>query len=362
MTVMTDAVSESRDRARTEVGLNTEPAPDRARRLHDRPGSLPELSQALAGATTVATVAHLLAQGTPGVIDCDRASIFLWDPERELLRCAAVTGLDEKLVRGMTLSAAEKRDLLDAGAGARTAPRFFDRDSEDSPVRAIMDRLGSAAIVVAPIAGKDRLHGVLKLAVTDRPQRLSRTKALEDSLASIVAEACTGLERARAIEQIAYEARHDHLTGLPDRRALQEAIDARTRAPSAAPLFALASVAIDDFEQINEEHGHPAADEALCRVASVLIHTVRRDDAVFRVGDEEFAVLLPGLRSGSAHPVVERVRRAVAAESFRCSLRVSVGVASWPHDATEPDRLLERTDSALSLARRTGKNRTGLAA
>jgi len=82
---------------------------------------------------------------------------------------------------------------------------------------------------------------------------------------------------------------------------------------------------------------------------------------VFRVGGEEFAVLLPGLRAADALPVAERLRAAVAATGFRAPLRVSVGLASWPHDAADRELLLERADAALYAAKRTGKDRTELA-
>lgn len=328
-------------------------------RGHEQPVALPELSRALAGAPTTEAVAHVMAQAVPAIVDCDRVSIFLWDRRQDLLRCAAVTGVDEALVRGITLSAAEKRDLLDETAGARREARFYDRDSHDSSVSAFMDRVGSAALVAVPIVAAERLYGVLNVVATESPQRLRRTPALEERLASIVALAATAFDSARLIERETYEARHDRLTGLPGRRAFEEAIYERTRATSADRMFALASIAIDDFERINDEYGHPTGEEALRRVAEALSRSLRRDDAVFNVGGEEFAVLLPGLRSGDAHPVVERLRKAVAAVSFRCDLRASVGIASWPHDAFEAAGLLERAHAALGLAQRTGKNRTG---
>jgi len=78
---------------------------------------------------------------------------------------------------------------------------------------------------------------------------------------------------------------------------------------------------------------------------------------VFRVGGEEFAVLLPARAGTEAREVAERVRGAVAATPFTLPLRVSIGLASWPADGNDRDTLLERADDALYGAKRAGKNR-----
>jgi diguanylate cyclase (GGDEF)-like protein len=83
---------------------------------------------------------------------------------------------------------------------------------------------------------------------------------------------------------------------------------------------------------------------------------------VFRVGGEEFAVLLPGVSARDAVPLADRLRAAVAEVEFRVPLRVSVGLAAWPADAVDRDGLLARADAALYGAKRAGKDRTQLAA
>jgi diguanylate cyclase (GGDEF)-like protein len=160
------------------------------------------------------------------------------------------------------------------------------------------------------------------------------------------------------METMAHQARHDNLTGLLGHRAFHESLEAEFEVPP----FTLASVDIDDFKQINDSFGHPVGDEALRLVAEALRSAVREQDSVFRVGGEEFAVLLPGLRAHDAVPVADRLRAAVAAVGFRVPLRVSVGLASWPDDASDRDALLGMADAALYSAKRAGKDRTRLAA
>jgi diguanylate cyclase len=73
---------------------------------------------------------------------------------------------------------------------------------------------------------------------------------------------------------------------------------------------------IDNFKTVNDAHGHPVGDEALRLVADTLRGSVREGDTVFRVGREEFAILLPGVTAEAALPVAERVRHAVAGIPF----------------------------------------------
>jgi diguanylate cyclase (GGDEF)-like protein len=152
------------------------------------------------------------------------------------------------------------------------------------------------------------------------------------------------------------------LTRLLGHRAFQEALDERLRVDGPDPTFTLATIDIDDFKLVNDAHGHPAGDEALCHVADALRRSVRDQDTVFRVGGEEFAVLLPGLVARDALPVAERLRAAVAGAPFSPALRVSIGLASWPQDAPDRDALLRRADAALYAAKRAGKDQTALAA
>jgi diguanylate cyclase (GGDEF)-like protein len=178
----------------------------------------------------------------------------------------------------------------------------------------------------------------------------------------VVAQAATALDNARLIERISHQARHDNLTGLLGHRAFHESLDEVLHEGAPVGGFTLATVDIDDFKLINDRFGHPVGDEALRLVAEALRDSVREQDAVFRVGGEEFAVLLPGLAARDAVPVADRLRAAVAEIEFRVPLRVSVGLAAWPADAVDRDGLLARADAALYGAKRAGKNRTQLAA
>lgn len=340
--------------------LDTATALEDSRRQYAHSRALLELSQAIAVAGRSDEVAAQLVNAVPKVVDCDRVSVFLWHPEEAVLTCGAMSGLAGdalERVRGLRIhldDTSTLRSLIDGDP----APRFFDRDTVDEFVAGMMREQGSIALIVAPIVAHGHFYGVLTTSVDDRPERLRPTPDLLDRLAGVAAQAATALDNARLIETMAHQAVTDNLTGLLGHRAFQEALSGAVDHDGAE--FTLATIDIDDFKRVNDSFGHPVGDQALCRVADALRSAVREEDVVFRVGGEEFAVLIPGLSSTAALPVAERLRAAVAATAFDTPLRISVGLAAWPADAGDRDELLRRADEALYSAKRAGKDRTVL--
>jgi two-component system cell cycle response regulator len=301
----------------------------------------------------------------PVVVDCDRVAVFLWNDAGDALTCHAVTertGDRDDLVRDLRVRPSDTPLLARLVAEPDPQPLFFDPRIEDPFVGGILARTGSQALVVVPIAANGRFHGILNVSAVDRPERLDPSPSLLDLLSGVVAQASTALDNASLLETMSHQARHDNLTGLLGHRAFQEALDAQLDIDEAGATFTLATIDIDDFKLVNDVHGHPTGDEALCQVAEALRGSLRDQDTVFRVGGEEFAVLLPGLTARDALPVAERLRLAVAGAPFSPGLRVSVGLASWPADAPDRDALLASADAALYAAKRAGKDQTVLAA
>ena len=338
--------------------LDTATAFDEARRRDEQSRALLELSRAVAVASTREEVAERLADTVPVVVDCDRVVAFLWEEQDEALVCRAATGFTgepDELIRTVRIRPSDTERLQQLLDNPTAEPLFFEHDTPDEFIRTMMERTGAVALVVVPIATNDRFYGVLNVSVTDGPERLEQTPALRSLLAGVVAQTATALDNARLIETMAHQARFDNLTGLLGHRAFHEALEIQLE--RGAGTFTLASIDIDDFKLVNDLHGHPVGDEALRRVAEALRCSVREQDAVFRVGGEEFAVVMPGLVADNAVKVAERIRAEVARTAFLLPLRVSVGLASWPDDARDRDSLLERADAALYAAKHAGKDR-----
>src|SRR5205807_1002079 len=293
--------------------LDTATALDDARRRHRESRALLELSRAVAQVTTGDEVAQRLVKAVPAVVDCDRVGVFLWSEQDDALTCRAVTelaGSASDLLLDVRIGASDSSAIAEQIERAETRPLNFDPETADAFIGRVMRRMGSVALVLVPIVAHDHYYGFISVSVAERSERLHLTRALEETLAGIAAIAATALDNARLIETMAHQARHDSLTGLLGHRAFHEALETELGLVDEGHPFTLALLDLDDFKLVNDLHGHPVGDEALRKVAEALRRCIRDHDTIFRIGGEEFAVLLPRLEAKDALPVAERLRAA----------------------------------------------------
>ena len=157
------------------------------------------------------------------------------------------------------------------------------------------------------------------------------------------------------------DAETDALTGLGNHRSFQ--LDLRRALETAADdddeIVSLCLIDLDGFKDINDRFGHPVGDAVLRRVAEVMRHECKAGSA-YRIGGEEFAVLLPDHSSWSADTTLGRVHRRLAETEFPTGepVTVSVGLAVFPEHARTREVLYDVADAALYWAKNHGKNRT----
>ncbi|GFN22757.1 GGDEF domain-containing protein [Thermanaeromonas sp. C210] len=167
--------------------------------------------------------------------------------------------------------------------------------------------------------------------------------------------------RARLAEA-EYLAVTDHLTRLFNQRYFDHMLEKLTQEPHKLSSLSVLMVDLDHFKEVNDKYGHMVGNQVLREVSELLKHQVRAKDVVARYGGEEFALILPGADCGHAQQVAERIRKAIEEHVFardkgvEVRLTVSIGIASWPHDARDKTELLSRADAALYMAKRAGRN------
>ncbi len=155
----------------------------------------------------------------------------------------------------------------------------------------------------------------------------------------------------------------DNLTGLPNRRALDDELAREfSRARRHGLPTSVLMIDIDEFKSVNDQFGHPAGDAVLANAARAVRGAVREGDLVARYGGEEIAVLMPQIELAGAASVGERVRRSVAelVTSFRdarIGVTVSVGCAALADADADPKTLILRADEKLYAAKHAGRNR-----
>ena len=156
---------------------------------------------------------------------------------------------------------------------------------------------------------------------------------------------------------------HDPLTGLPNRRLLEDRIEhtlqqsARNRGKSA-----ILYLDLDGFKAINDSYGHGYGDDILKMVAARLVGASRKEDTVARIGGDEFVIVLGNLAGKGdarepAAKLIEVISEPYFINDLTLRLSTSIGIAIYPDDATSVESLLGAADTALYEAKRAGKNR-----
>lgn len=162
-------------------------------------------------------------------------------------------------------------------------------------------------------------------------------------------------QQSRRVADLRKAAMTDPLTGLGNRRALEARLPVGT--------YSLISVDLDHFKAVNDQFGHSAGDSVLSQVASVLAGAVRQEDAVYRIGGEEFLVVLPEADEASALHVAERIRGAVArldlaGQAPGGRITVSMGITTTSgQDAPALARAVDVADAALYRSKEDGRDR-----
>ncbi len=156
----------------------------------------------------------------------------------------------------------------------------------------------------------------------------------------------------------------DPLTGLFNRLRMMEALENEVRRSRRLHHhFTVVMADVDKFKRYNDEHGHPAGDVVLKRVAAIMREASRDVDFVARYGGEEFLIMMPETEIEGATKFAERIRKKLATERLPVGqITLSLGVSAFSMHGDAPDQLIAEADAALYLAKRAGGNRVVAAA
>ena len=266
------------------------------------------------------------------------------------------------------LVGAEQRDPVPEREGmARRPARATATRRPAAPTRT---RCRSAAATAAPSSAA-RAAGASTPATTSRSgsgatrtsppstRRASWPQASRDALERAVAERTAELQEANARAQ--HLADHDALTGLPNRRLLEDrlkqalALSYRNRKQTAVMFIDL-----DRFKTVNDSLGHAVGDVLLKEVAARLVKQLRVGDTICRIGGDEFMVVLPEVKRSShvaqvAQKIIEQLSQPVTVEERELTVTPSIGIAVFPDDGRDAETLIRNADAAMYHAKEMGR-------
>ncbi|MCL4434489.1 MAG: EAL domain-containing protein [Actinobacteria bacterium] len=396
-----EALSVYANYAATALDMVT--ALDDARRSSATSSALLKFSRQLASLTTTAEVAEQLSKTVPMVVGCDTSAVLLWDDSTKTLRSVkkieqgGSSNQDDPsggLADGMYGNGAHGgngdnhefkyaepvQDGQENGTGTvlniplSASPLirrvveardiiFVDRTTNDSLVKDVLEHYDIQATLLAPIFTTEKCLGIVTANFKHAVQPASvNTKELRERVTGLSDQAAVSLENANLLQQISHMAWHDALTGLPNRRLLEDrANQALVHAARAGDVVCMFFVDLDHFKEVNDVLGHAAGDDLIIEVATRLSRTVRQQDTVARLGGDEFAILLPGLSDPEAIEALARRMLASLSMPFNMSgqevyVTGSIGVAMAPRDGNTYDELLSSADAAMYRSKEMGKN------
>ena len=220
-------------------------------------------------------------------------------------------------------------------------------------------REGSKALLAAGVEDED--HRTTALSVS-----ADRTGAFDAEdvqfLRGLLDITVVAMRNADLYEEVRFAADRDPLTGLRNRRMFWTTVESMLARARPDQPVSLAVVDIDDFKALNDHHGHDAGDRALRHVAMRLEAGVRETDAVFRIGGEEFVLVMPATTTEGSLVALDRIRGSIGRSRLDLpDVSVSAGLAIASSPDVTGDDLFAAADAALFRAKRAGQNRVELA-
>jgi len=282
--------------------------------------------------------------------------------ERTLDAQVVVAAVDTSGVRVIGVSGRGDRRLLDSFLpGESELARVADGSlvslvSSGDPLGGVVPdrRNRPGSILLLPMKREHQTIGAVAIWLTGGREPVGAARA---ELMEALDNAASRIARALLADQHKHAATVDPLTGLPNRRGFDESFRSIL-----AKAGALIYADIDRFKNLNDTLGHPAGDAALVHFARIIRDQIRAFDVAGRIGGEEFAVWLPDTGLDLGAKIAERIRIKLGTTAWdwrgrQWPLSASFGVAACPETSRSLDNLPAQADSALYVAKRSGRNR-----
>ena len=301
----------------------------------------------------------LIAAKLSNLVPFSCAALFLFDEDSESLRCRFASGIDAEVIQQIAVSNGEG---LTGWVARNRRPLVNARPSADLEAAGLTATTTLQSALVCPLLFNDQFIGTLSVYHTEAGFYRDDHRRLLDRVSE---QAGAVIKNSMLFEQTQSDSLTDALTGLPNTRYLfMQLTRELARAERLQSEISLMVMDLDNFKDINDNHGHHVGDRALCEIARVLRTTIRPYDICVRYAGDEFIVVMSGCGAEEAEQKREELQTAIDAVSFearpgkRLRIGVSIGTAVFPHDGDSYEVLLATADSRMYQNKADRKRRT----
>ena len=310
--------------------------------------ALYEIAQTMGTSLGVADTMALIASKLSNLVPFSACGLFLYDEEADSLRCRFATGVEADAIGTMSVRAGQGL----AGWVARNRrPLVNARPSAEFEAAGLAKSTSLQSALVAPLVFSDRFIGTLAVYSTQPDFYTDDHRRLLDRVSE---QASAVIHNSIVFEQTQEDSLTDPLTGLPNTRFMFMHLTRElARAERLKAEVALLVMDLDNFKEINDNHGHHVGDRALREVATVLRSGIRPYDICVRYAGDEFIVVLSGCGADEAERKRVELQNTVddvlfeARPGRRLPLAISVGAAIYPQDGDSYESLLATADSRM---------------
>ncbi len=233
-------------------------------------------------------------------------------------------------------------------------------------ISALRQGIGNRSCLGLPLISGNDLIGVLYIETQSENGCDEHAAALSSRTAHMAKAFCEEITLAfaslRLRTELSQQAIRDPLTGLYNRRYLEEALARELkRASRQGSAVSVLMVDLDHFKLLNDQFGHGCGDEVLKGLGNTILSHCRGEDVACRYGGEEFLLVLPNTDTEGAVAKAQHLRSHIkklsALTKYRCQITASVGVATYPHDGMSMATVVKSADAAMYAAKRLGRDR-----
>ncbi len=266
-----------------------------------------------------------------------------------------------ELIKSFSFGLNDKNSIISKLVNKKVCLRFKENQLDEFKDDPFIKKLNLGEFLACSLWIKGKVTGIVVVDnyITKKPITEDDIKIFE----MFMEQSSGALENSQSFESTLTKAHTDPLTSLWNHGYFQYKLDEELSKAAASGLpLSVMMMDLDDFKKFNDACGHIQGDRALKKIAEIIKENCRKIDIVCRYGGEEFVLILPANKKKEAKLLAQRIRESIAnTKILEHRFSLSIGVATFPEDASQKLDLVQKADQALYQAKNKGKNRVVLA-